>query len=502
MRPRILFAALFHESHSFLSETTTWNDFEVIRGAAILDKAGDESPTDGFLQAARRFDWEVVPTLAVLGLAGGPVDDAVFEGFWAEFAARAAEALSSGVDAVFAVLHGAMVTRSILDIEGEFLGRLRALPGAARLPIFGVLDLHANVSRRMCEHANALLTYRKNPHTDGKATGTRAAELLHRCLVEKRVPRMYRCRVPIVLAPPATGTQSEPMSALTQLASQLETTEPQIWGYNVAAGFSFADTPETGLTLSVITEGPLDRALPWLRAVADLAWSLRDRGVVVYPTAEQVLANTPEIPGRPILLVEPADNIGAGAAGDGTGILRALIGRDAQHALVALNDPRAVAHLVDLPIGAHCRLEIGGRGWSGDEGPVPIEAELQSRGSGQFRFEDPHNHLASATGAGFDMGPCAVIRTRSVTVLLTSRKTPPFDLGQFRSQGLDPERFSWIGVKAAIGHRQAYDPIAAASYYVDTPGPCSSNLGLLPYRHLRRPVHPLDAMTAPAPSYS
>ncbi len=92
------------------------------------------------------------------------------------------------------------------------------------------------------------------------------------------------------------------------------------------------------------------------------------------------------------------------------------------------------------------------------------------------------------------MGPCAVVRTAGVTVLLTSHKTPPFDLRQFRSQGIDPENFKWIGIKAAVGHRQAYDPISVSSYYVDTPGPCSSNLALLPYRHLRRPVYPLDSI--------
>ena len=95
-------------------------------------------------------------------------------------------------------------------------------------------------------------------------------------------------------------------------------------------------------------------------------------------------------------------------------------------------------------------------------------------------------------GARFDMGRSAVVRHAGVTVLLTSRKTPPFDLGQWRSQGIEPTQLFVIGVKAAVAHRRAYDPIAKASYTVDTPGPCSSNLRALPYRHIRRPVFPLD----------
>ena len=79
--------------------------------------------------------------------------------------------------------------------------------------------------------------------------------------------------------------------------------------------------------------------------------------------------------------------------------------------------------------------------------------------------------------------------------MLTSRKTPPFDLGQLRSQGLEPRAFAVIGVKAAVAHKRGYDPITAASYYVDTPGPCSSNLATLPYRRLLRPVWPLEPAT-------
>ena len=88
------------------------------------------------------------------------------------------------------------------------------------------------------------------------------------------------------------------------------------------------------------------------------------------------------------------------------------------------------------------------------------------------------------------------IEAEGVTILLTSLKTPPWDLGQFRSQGIEPTAYRVIGVKAAVGHRQAYDPIAKASFTVQTPGPCSSRLADFPYRRLRRPIYPLDAVPA------
>jgi microcystin degradation protein MlrC len=499
-RPRILLAALFDETHTFLPQVTTWDAMQVTRGAAILEKEGDGSPTDGFLESARRFGWEIVPTISAFGPTGGPLDDAAFERFWNEFVDRAMPALTAGVDAIFLVLHGAMATQSIPDAEGEFLSRLRAIPAAAHLPIFGTLDLHANLSARMCRLADGLVAYRKNPHTDGKATGTRAAVLLQRCLLGQK-PRMCWCRVPLLLAPPATGTQSDPMLSLTRLAANLEGTDPSIWAYNVVPGFSFADTAETGLTLSVVTVAEPDHARPLLQTVADLAWKLRDSGRVNYSSPRDVLARVPAATRGPILLIEPADNIGGGAPGDGTSILRAFLACGTELALVAINDPVAVERLTSVPLGSHASLSIGGRGWASDPGPIEIAALLVSRGGGAFRFEDPLNHMASATGASFDMGPTAVLRVGGVTILLTSHKTPPFDLGQYRSQGIDPEKYRWIGIKAAVGHRQAYDPIAAASFYVETPGPCSSNLAQFPFRHLRRPVYPLDAIEAPTYIY-
>ena len=128
------------------------------------------------------------------------------------------------------------------------------------------------------------------------------------------------------------------------------------------------------------------------------------------------------------------------------------------------------------------------------EGPVEIEARFVSSSDGDFALEDLNSHLAASQGAHFSMGPCAVVTTgRGISVLLTSRKTPPFDLGQFRSQGIHPETLKAIGVKAAVAHRRAYDKIAKGSYTVATAGPCTSKIASLPYTQLRRPVFPIHA---------
>ena len=495
--PRILFGGLFHETHTFLEEVTTWADFDVTVDDAIFDKVGDASPSDGFLSAAADLGLEVVPTVDARAVPSGIVEDAAFEAFWQAFEQRARPALAAGVDGIFLVLHGAMATPSLTDPEGELLARIRALPGGESVPLFGVFDLHANLSARMCRLANGLVAYRENPHTDARESAVRATHLLARALREGVTPRMAWCRLPIVWAPPGTGSANDPMVTLKRVMAELASRQPEIWGTNVVPGFSFADTPDTGVSLSLIHDGEAKVMEPELRRVAETAWSMRELGNVTYPTVDEIVGALPADTQGPVILIEPSDNIGGGGPGDGTGVLRALLAHDVKNALVAINDPAAVAALAETSVGETCRVAIGGKGSALDQGSVELIVTLISRHHGKFELEDKNSHLASMSGSHFDMGPTAVVRTGGVTVLLTSRKTPPFDLGQWRSQGIEPRDFAVIGVKAAVAHRRAYDPIATVSYLVDTPGPCSSNVSLFPWRHLKRPVYPLDAITEP-----
>ncbi len=476
--PRILIAGLFHETHTFLDGSTALADFHILRGEAMLATEGDSSPLGGVLEAARGYGWQMLPAVDYRAQPSAIVEDEVLESFWSELEAAAFAAMSTGIDAIYLVLHGAMVMRSFVDVEGEVLKRLRALPGAAELPIFGVFDLHANFTARMANDANCLVGYRENPHTDARATAVIAAELLQRCLTTGAVPRMAWHPTDIVWPPTGTGTASEPMLGLEAMARSLEQSHAEAWAVSVVAGFSFADTPDTGVSFVVATTAENSVAMPWLESLNILAQATAHLGLVIDPPVDEVLASMKPLPPGLTVLVEPSDNIGGGAPGDGTGLLRALIAHGIDNAAVAIADAAAVAQLSALAIGTCTRLSIGGKGSRLDAGPLELEVELLALNDGNFELEDKNSHLASMCGDAFDMGPCAIVRHAGLRLLLTSVKTPPFDLGQWRSQGIEPTTLSVIGVKAAVAHRRAYDPIATRMLWVDTPGPCSSSLVL------------------------
>ncbi len=497
-KKRVLLAGLFHETHTFLEGTTSLREFEIARGKELFARRGDASPLGGFLEIADDCGWEVLPTIDYRATPGATVDDAVFESFWSELQQRAIPEIREGIDAIYLVLHGAMVSQTYPDVEGELLHRIRRLDGAARVPIFGVYDLHANFTWTMASNVECLVAYRENPHTDAKDAAIRAARLLQRRFETGQQTRMIWTGTNLVWPPTGVATANDPMRALESLAREIEAAQTNVWAVNVNAGYSFADTLDTGVSFgAVIEHHDGDPARPpeldELARLVRLADELRDQGNVTDRPIDAVLDELDrDAPGL-TAIVEPSDNIGGGAPGDGTGILRAFVERGFENAAVAINDPEAVAALADLQPGEMKTLAIGGKGSRLDAGPLELEVELVSRSDGRFELEDKQSHLASMSGSFFDMGSTAVVRHEGVIILLSSRKTPPFDLGQWRSQGVDPAALSFIGIKAAVAHRAAYDPITSRSFWVDTPGPCTSNLKNLPFRRIRRPVFPLDA---------
>jgi microcystin degradation protein MlrC len=492
---KVLLGGLFHETHTFLPGVTPLAEFQIRRGEELLAAEGDGSPLGGVLSVARQAGWQVVPTVDLRATPSATVADEVVEFFWREFAARAAPELDTA-SGVFLVLHGAMVAQSYDDVEGEILARLRGLPGAERLPVAGVLDLHCNFTGRMARYSDALLAYRENPHTDAEESAMRAAWLLDRLIRSGQRPRTVWDHPPIIWPPTGVATADDPMRTLEQMARQIEQSREGILAVNVFAGFAFADMPDTGVSFSAVTLGDPQAAESELRRLRNWAWEQRAEGNRVDPPIESIMPRVLACREFPLLIVEPADNIGGGAPGDGTGVLQALLRHKVANAAVAINDPQAVWICQQHQAGQRFVLSVGGKsGWLSG-GPVELEVELLSTRDGHFELEDRHSHLASMCGLRVDMGPCAVVQHETVRILLTSKKTPPFDLGQWRSQGIDPEQLHVIGIKAAVAHRRAYDPIARASFTVDTPGPCSSNLHAFPYRKLRRPIYPLDGQLA------
>lgn len=490
MTKTVLVAGLYHETHSFLAQTTTMADFQrdiVRHGRDVVDQAaGDGSPMDGFLTTAKELGWAVIPSVHMSAFPAGTVEDAVVEAFEHRLFADIGRHLSD-IDAIFLVLHGAMVSQSRQDVEGEMLKRLREHLGerASDLPVVGVLDLHANVSQAMVDNSTLLVAYRENPHNDARQTAVRATRLLADLLERPGTAQLHH-PTPYILPPVGVGSANEPMKSVLASARAIEATDPDIVCINVMAGYSYADIADCGFSLNCTTRGPIEQAVAHLRSLQDV---LERNLEAAYPrdhTLDEALALADASPAGegPVLLVEPADNIGGGAPGDATGVLEPLLATGRTGIVAAINDPEAVAACSSAGVGGEVTVEIGGKTDAHHGAPVRFKGHVRHLSDGAFELENPHSHMASMGGTHIRMGDCAVIANDQATVVLTSKKTAPMDLGHLHSQGVRPEDAAFVIIKAAVSHKDAYDPIARASFYIDSPGLCTSNLKRLPYTNI------------------
>ena len=147
------------------------------------------------------------------------------------------------LDAVYLDLHGAMVTEHLDDGEGEILARVRKVIGND-IPLVVSLDLHANVTPEMVEHADALIAYRTYPHVDMADTGRACARHLGLLLQTKqRLAKAFR-QSPFLIPISWQCTNDEPAEEhLPKLAALQNEAVPTL---SFAFGFPAADFAHCG----------------------------------------------------------------------------------------------------------------------------------------------------------------------------------------------------------------------------------------------------------------
>ena len=486
----VLLAGLFHETHSFLYHKTGLKEFceggISIGPDVISNNIGNGSPADGFLDYADTQEWSIIPAIQMMANPSGIVMQEVIEFFYKHFF-ESFEKHCADIDGIFLVLHGAMVSEGSDDVEGDLFREIhsRLTAKGINIPVVAVIDFHANVSKDMTDLSTCLYSYRMNPHTDARKAAVEAATLFG-ILMRGQKATQHHLGTPYVIPPTGLATASDPMKAVLTRARAIELQDPDILCINVMGGYSYADIVDCGFSLNCCTSGVASVAQGYLDELL-LVFEANMSGA--YPkeaTLEMVLKRIDTEPrgSGPILLVEPADNIGGGTPGDGTGLLSPLLDSGRKNIIAILNDPKAASQCHTLKVGDQVSLLIGAKLDNHHGAPIKFDGTIRHLSDGQFDLENKNSHLASMVGIHIDMGLCAVLRNEQVTILLTSRKTPPMDLGQLHSQGIRPENADYVVVKAAVSHKDAYDPIAAASYNVESVGLCTSNLKALPYQKL------------------
>ena len=495
MTKKIFLSGIYHETHTFLSQPTTLNDFIINIGDDIIkENTGNGSPTDGFIEYALQKNWDIISGIQMSARPSGIVDEDAENFFDTNFFEKL-EQHCENIDAVFLILHGAMVSKNHDDFEGDFLKKINHILKKRKItiPVVAVLDLHANVSNKMIENSTCVYAYRKNPHSDSRDAAIKAASILNN-LFENPNVNQINYQTKYILPPTGVGTANDPMKSVLSEAHKIEKNDKDIICINVMAGYSYADIADCGFSLNCCTKGDLTVAKKYLESLANVLEEKINFGYPKESTLEEVLEKIKLLPvsDKPILLIEPADNIGGGTPGDATDLLSRLLQTDEEGIVAIINDPDSVKDCHQNKVGDEIELNVGAKFDKFHGAPIKLKAIIQKLSDGKFTLKNKQSHLASMMGINIDMGLSAVVKNKQLTLLLTSIKTPPMDLGQLVSQDILPEDAKLIVIKAAVSHKDAYDPIASHSFYIDSQGLCTSNLKRLPFKKIGNKIISLN----------
>jgi len=474
-----------HETNTFAPSKADYAAFEdgggwpeLTFGDAIAPRlAGANIPATGALDALHAAGHRTIGLVWGAASPSAHVTREAYEQIVGDLLNRLQQA--GPVDGVYLDLHGAMVTEHLDDGEGELLARVRRIVGP-QVPVVASLDLHANMTRAMVEHADGLNAYCTYPHIDMAATGARAAGLLERTIKSGKPMAKAIQPLDFLTGLPSQCTFIEPAKSLYELLARLEREHDAILSFT--PGFPMADFPECGM--AVFGYGPDAKRVQ--TAVDALAHAVHDAEPdfameLFEPRAAVARAMQRGEPGAPVVMADTQDNPGAGGNGDTTGLLAALVERDPRGAVLGLLiDPASARQAHEVGIGRSAEFRLGEI--SGVQGHVPLAGEftVEALSDGKFTCTGP-----MFKGFRMDLRHMAILRHGNVRVVLASKKCQAADQEMFRHIGIEPRQQHMLALKSSVHFRADFQPIASEVLVVAAPGPAKADPTMFHWTRLR-----------------
>jgi microcystin degradation protein MlrC len=479
-RRRVAVAEISQETNSFSPVPTTLEDFEagyLCRGAAILDRIPGWTAIAGFLAAVRdrgMGEVDVVPLLAAAAVSGGPVRREVYGRFKTEIVdgLRAAGC----IDGIYLVLHGAMGVEGMSDPEGDLLEAVRSVAGSS-VPVGCSFDLHANLTALRARLATFVVGYKTNPHRDRFRTGYDAGRILLAAVRGEAKPVMVVRKMRLLKGGGMNIDFLPPMRSIFRRMKRMERADGAL-SVSIFPVHLWLDDPELGWSAVAVTDGDHALAVKLAEELADRCWAVRTaphaRGLA--PEEAVAIAKRSRLARLfgTLVVCDAADATGAGAPGDGTQVLRALLGEGrGLVSYVPVRDPAAVALLWDAAEGSTVTASVGGKLSPPYNSPVEVTGTV----------------LRTSEGA---RGRTVILRAGGVHVILTELPEMAATPGYFRHLGLSLWKADLVVVKNLFPFRYTYALYNRMTLDVLTMGVSDVDVHRLPYRLIPRPIYPLD----------
>jgi microcystin degradation protein MlrC len=310
------------------------------------------------------------------------------------------------------------------------------------------------------------------PHDDEYLQGERAARALVRAIRGDFRPTHVTVRVPVISPGVLQWTGASPWMDLVQRALVWEAREPDTY-VNIFFGFPFADVPDVGMTVQVLTNSNPELAKQVGRDLARAIW--RQREALLNSTRIHTIANGVALAKQavlsghtPVVLADHSDRSGAA-----TWLLREIIAQDLSNTLIAtIADADATARLKAMGAkeGDRVDIEVGGLVDESAGLPVRIQGTIRKdvEGYGQFWV-----------CIDFGRNNVLILSTYLVQIM------EPFSL---KALGLNIASFEVMAIKSRVHFRRGFDDNGFAKTILlvepEQPFLGTTHLDKLPYQNV------------------
>ena len=482
----IAIASILQEANTFSPVMTRYEDFTPVFGQEALERhRGKMTEMGGFIEILTKARKQIAPVCAAWAITANRLLRADFERLVDEFSMHLAA--TGEPEGLLLAMHGAQTAEGTDDVEGHVLGRAREILGPD-VPIVLTLDLHANVTQAMVDHATAIVGYHTYPHIDMYEVGQKAAKLLLSTLAGKVRPTMAWRKLPLIVNAENQQTSHGPARRLFARAEALEDAG-KAETISIFSVQPWMDIHEMGSAVVSVTNGDQRAADRQAAAIAQKYWDTRRDFEVELTPVEEAIQLALATKGGPVVLAESSDSTGSGSPGDSTGVLKYLVKAPlTEPAAIFLVDPEAAVALAASGVGSTVTLSIGGKLDRKNSKPVRVTGRVRLVSDGRWTARARGYN----TGIETCMGTTVVFECGKVQILIAERSAMTVDPELFRSHGIDPAYCKIVVVKSPNGFRAAYEPIAKRILLADTPGVSTARLERMPFKRINRPIYPLD----------
>jgi microcystin degradation protein MlrC len=326
------------------------------------------------------------------------------------------------------------------------------------------------------QNLDILTAYRTAPHIDGTETRARAVRLLVESLRHNICPSAAFVPIPTLFPGEKAMTTTAPAQSL--YARLPETIARYgLLDASLLVGYAWADEPRVassavavGQDAASVAKAARELALAWWEQRANFAFGMPTGSIDACIQMAREAAQR----GTPVFISDAGDNITGGGVGDIPLMLARMLEAgvcDAVYAAIA--DADAVGTCFAAGTRAEVALSLGGKLDTRHGTPLNVTGTVIN-----LLDAEPNNRQVVVDIAG-------------IKTVLTERRTAFTTVTQFDALGLDLTQHRIIGIKLGYLFPELR-PVAHRAFLALSPGAINPAVEQIPYRHLKRPIYPLD----------